>query len=56
MEEDGKVGEVERVGELAVSTRRGGWLNENNLQIVSNPSTVVDDFSLKRGLGWGWLK
>ncbi len=23
------------------------WLNENNLQIVSNPSTVVDDFSPK---------
>jgi transcriptional regulator with XRE-family HTH domain len=23
------------------------WLNENNLQIVSNPSTAVDDFSLK---------
>ncbi len=24
------------------------WLNENNLQIVSNPSTAVDDFSVKR--------
>jgi len=24
------------------------WLNENNLQIIINPSTVVDHFSLKR--------
>jgi transcriptional regulator with XRE-family HTH domain/arginine repressor len=24
------------------------WLNENNLQIITNPSTAVDDFSLKR--------
>jgi predicted transcriptional regulator len=23
------------------------WLNENNYQIVSNPSTAVDDFSVK---------
>ncbi len=24
------------------------WLNENNLQIITNPSTAVDDFSPKR--------
>ncbi len=24
------------------------WLNENNYQMIINPSTVVDDFSLKR--------
>jgi len=24
------------------------WLNENNYQIITNPSTAVDDFSLKR--------
>ncbi len=24
------------------------WLNENNLQIIINPSTAVDDFSVKR--------
>jgi hypothetical protein len=57
-----KVGEVEegwkgweggrrwrRWGGLAVNKRWGGGLNENNYQIVSNPSTPVDNFSLKRG-------
>ena len=41
-----------------MGTSCGGGLNENYLQIIINPSTGVDDFSVKldrwgRGLKWG---
>jgi len=32
------------------------WLNENNLQIITNYSTAVEHFSLKIRLGWKGLK